>query len=63
MVLSVVVLPAPLRPSSTVMRAARHLEVHALQDVILADVGVHALQAQQRISHGARSFGIAATPR
>ena len=61
MVRSVVVLPAPLRPSSTVMAPARHGEVDALQDVILADVGVHAFQREQRVRHGRRL--LAATPR
>ena len=47
MVRSVVVLPAPLRPSSTVRPPARHAQVDAVQDVVGADVGVHAFEAQQ----------------
>ncbi len=56
MVRSVVVLPAPLRPSSTVMLAARHDEIDALQDVILADVGVHAFEREERLSHDVASL-------
>jgi hypothetical protein len=41
MVRSVVVLPAPLRPSSMVSCPAAR-QVHAVQDVVCADVRVHA---------------------
>ena len=46
MVRSAVVLPAPLRPSSIVVRPAGRVEVDALKNVIAADVGMHALERQ-----------------
>ena len=45
---SAVVLPAPLRPSSMVVLPAGRVEVDALQDVIAADVSVHAFKRQRR---------------
>ncbi len=52
MVRSVVVLPAPLRPSSMVSLPRGTDEVDAVQDVIGADVRVHALQSEQVLVHG-----------
>ena len=52
MVRSVVVLPAPLRPSSIVVWPSAHGEVDALQNVIAPDMGVHAGEGQQ-VGHAA----------
>ena len=52
---SVVVLPAPLRPSSIVTWPAGTCEVDAVQDVVRADVRVHALQLQHGGAHAASS--------
>ena len=46
MVRSVVVLPAPLRPSSMVSWPG-HGEIDAVQDVVRADMRVHAFEFQQ----------------
>ena len=48
MVRSVVVLPAPFRPSSVVTRPRAHGEIDAVQDAIAADIGVDAFEPQQR---------------
>ena len=52
MVRSVVVLPAPLRPSSIVVWPSGTAKIDALQDVIAPDMGVHAGQRQQ-VAHAA----------
>ena len=52
---SVVVLPAPLRPSSIVTSPARHVEVDAVQDVVRADVRVHASRVSKRQTCGSSS--------
>ena len=52
MVRSVVVLPAPLRPSSIGQLALRDGEVHAVQDVIRTDMRMHAGKLQEGLSHG-----------
>ena len=54
---SVVVLPAPLRPSSVTISPSPHLEADAVQDVALAVIGVQAFG----LEHDARSA--AAFPR
>ena len=43
---SVVVLPTPLRPSSAADFAGLHLEVHALQDMQLADMNMDIVEAK-----------------
>ena len=45
---SVVVLPAPLRPRSTVTASRRDAERHALEDVVLPDVGVDVPELEER---------------
>ena len=47
MVRMVVVLPAPFRPSSTVTASTPDAQGHALEDVVLADVGVDVLDLEQ----------------
>ena len=56
---SVVVLPAPLRPSSVTTSPLAHVEVDAVQDVRLAVPGVQAAHAQQRAR---RTVGAQAWP-
>ena len=51
---SVVVLPAPLRPGQHGRPSSRRVEVDALQDVIAADMRVHALKRERR-AHAAFS--------
>ena len=43
----VVVLPAPFRPRSTVTASGLHAEGDALEDVVLADVGVDVLELEE----------------
>ena len=49
---SVVVLPAPLRPSSVVILPSRDLEADAVQDVALAVIGVEVF-GFERCAHAA----------
>ena len=52
---SVVVLPAPLRPSSVTTSPGAHVEVDAVQDVRLAVPGLQVLDREQRradVKHG-----------
>ena len=49
---SVVVLPAPLRPSSVDDLALAHLEADAVEDVALAVEGVQTLRFEQRSCGG-----------
>jgi hypothetical protein len=53
MVRSVVVLPAPLRPSSMVSSPLGTVQIHAVQDVVRPDVRVHLFQFQQHLAHAA----------
>ena len=50
--LSVVVLPAPLRPSSVTTSPGRTSKSDAVQDVRLAVPGVQIAHDQERIRHG-----------
>src|SRR3546814_19428530 len=43
--------------------AARHGEIHAMQDMVTAAMGMHALEAQQRVGPGAASSFLGITPR
>ena len=52
MVRSVVVLPAPLRPSSIVVWPSATAKIDALQDVIAPDMGVHAGE-REKLGHAA----------
>jgi hypothetical protein len=55
---SVVLLPAPLRPSSMVTSPSRHVEVDAVQDVVRADVRVHA--SDSSLMQGTHDAGLVA---
>ena len=53
---SVVVLPAPLRPSSVTTSPARTSKVDAMEDVRLAVPGLQAFDREQRLGVGAQSW-------
>ncbi len=48
MVLSVVLLPTPLRPSKPTTSPAPTVQRHAVQDMALAVIGVHVLDQDER---------------
>ena len=50
---NVVVLPAPLRPSSVDDLAFAHLEADAVQDMALAVKGVQAFRLEYDVAHAA----------